>query len=49
MHVDLPATNEKNMKGLVGGPLLVEGLGSALPLKSDPDSYKRNVKWRLSS
>jgi len=27
-------TNEKNMKGLVGGPLLVGGLG---PLKSGPD------------
>jgi len=34
-------TNEKNMKGLVGGPLLVGGLGPgppALPLKSGPAS-----------
>ena len=30
-------TSEKNMKGLVGGPLLVRGLGPAgTPLKSSP-------------
>jgi len=40
MHTDI--TNEKNMKGLVGGPLLVGGLGPGppAPLKSGPVSAK---------